>query len=210
MGLLSGLPPCQRPRRPAYRAGRRLLAIGRALPGQPNAAAREGPAEKPAKRFASGPQSRHGPLVRQDRDSGKVGFTAASQSPRRRAAGPTVRIPWNRRRAAVLARGEEGRGFPRARSCRARCARTATTLRKRRWRGAMARAAQVSAGRGRQLRSPGLGRSAALAARARARRAPIVRSGGGASRRAESPERPPRPVAAAASAGPFTGCPGQT
>jgi hypothetical protein len=74
----------------------------------------------------------------------------------------------------------------------------------------MARAAQVSVGRGRELRSPGLGRSAALAAQARARRAPIVRSGGGASGRAETRERPPRPVAAAASAGPFTGCPGQT
>lgn len=74
----------------------------------------------------------------------------------------------------------------------------------------MARAAQVSAAPGRELRPPRLACFASLAAQARARRAPIVRSGGGASGRAETRERPPRPVAAAASAGPFTGCPGQT
>lgn len=115
MGLLGGLPPCQRPRRPAYPAGRRIPVIRRALTGQPNAAAAgEGPAEKPAKRSASGPQSRHGPRVRQDRDSGKVGVTAASQSPSRRAARPTVRIPWDGRRAAGPARDEERTSFPRA------------------------------------------------------------------------------------------------
>lgn len=74
----------------------------------------------------------------------------------------------------------------------------------------MARAAQVSAARGRDLRASGVGHLATLAAQASARRAPIVRSGGGASGPAETRERPSRPVAAAASAGPFTGCPGQT
>lgn len=68
----------------------------------------------------------------------------------------------------------------------------------------MARAAQVSAARGRELRSP---RSGAAPRPPRAH-CEVRRRRVGPGR--DAPERPPRPVAAAASAGPFTGRPGQT